>query len=336
MEQKDNIRLTSAELSQLWTSYMNDSMAICVIKYFLVHAEDQDVVSILNDALSLSETHVKEIAAIFESLQQPIPQGFSENDVDLNAPRLFSDTFCFIYLQNMARLGTTAYSFALPLMTRKDIIDYYEKCLTSSSELVVKLTNAMLKKGIYSRTPYIPTSERVEFIEKQGYMHGYFGKRRPLTGFEITSIFVCLMTNIFGKVLLTGYAQVAETKKVREYMARGVKIATKHTEVFESILKEDNLSSPPTWDSEVTTSTVSPFSDKLMMFHTRALSEGSIANYGAATSTAMRHDLILQFFRLATEMGKFGDDGVEIMIDHKWLEEQPTAADREKIFREGN
>ncbi|WP_176555847.1 DUF3231 family protein [Virgibacillus ndiopensis] len=332
MEQ--NKRLTSAELSQLWTSYMNDSMAICVISYFLTYVEDEEVHSVLHDALALSEKHLEEITDIFNTVNQPIPQGFTDSDVDLKAPRLFSDTFSLIYLQNMARLGLMAYSLAFPLMTRKDVINYYDKCLASSAKLITKLTDIMLRRGIYSRSPYIPTTEQVEFIENQGYMHGYFAKRRPVNSVEITAIFVCLMSNIFGKVLLTGYAQVAKSKKVREYMSRGVKIATKQTEVLESILKEGSLSSPSTWDSEVTTSTVAPFSDKLMMYHTRALSVASIANYGAATSTAMRHDLIPHFFRLTTEMGKFGDDGAELMIEHNWFEEPPSAPDRKRIVRE--
>ncbi|WP_090235468.1 DUF3231 family protein [Lentibacillus halodurans] len=61
-----------------------------------------------------------------------MPEGFTENDVDLDAPRLFSDTFALIYLQNMARLGLVAYSFALPLMAQKDTLNFYQKCLDSS------------------------------------------------------------------------------------------------------------------------------------------------------------------------------------------------------------
>jgi hypothetical protein len=35
MEQEKQIRLTSAEVSQLWATYMNDSASIPVITYFL-------------------------------------------------------------------------------------------------------------------------------------------------------------------------------------------------------------------------------------------------------------------------------------------------------------
>lgn len=34
MEDKTNIRLTAAEMSSLWTQYINDTLADCVNTYF--------------------------------------------------------------------------------------------------------------------------------------------------------------------------------------------------------------------------------------------------------------------------------------------------------------
>lgn len=327
-------RLTASELGNLWTSYMSDSMAVCVIKHFLAKAEDKDVIPILKYSLELAQKHVEEITVIFKRENQPIPHGFTDNDVNTKAPRLFSDVFALIYLQNMSRLGLMAYGLALPLSARNDVNDYYHKCLASSAALSKKITTTMLKKGIYTRSPYISTSEDVKFIEKQSYMNGFFGKRRPLAAMEISDIFICELTNIFSKVLLTGYAQTAKSKQVRNYLNQGKNIASKHVEVFSGILQEDDLSAPPTWDSEVTDSTEPPFSDKLMMFHSRALSMGGIASYGGSLATVVRHDLVPQFTRLAAELGKYGDKGAEIMIEHKWLEQPPSAADRDKLINQ--
>ncbi|WP_315907046.1 DUF3231 family protein, partial [Priestia koreensis] len=35
--------LTASELSLLWTSYLNDSMATCGISFFLEHVEDEEI-----------------------------------------------------------------------------------------------------------------------------------------------------------------------------------------------------------------------------------------------------------------------------------------------------
>lgn len=86
-----NARLTSAELSQLWTGYMQDSLSIYILKHFLQTVEDKEIKSILKHTLELSQAHIPKLTAIFESDNRPVPHGFTNQDVNLNAPRLFSD-----------------------------------------------------------------------------------------------------------------------------------------------------------------------------------------------------------------------------------------------------
>jgi spore coat protein CotF len=331
METKRNIRLTSAEIGNLWISYMSDSMAICVLKYFLEKVEDSEIRPVLEYSLSLAQQHVQKITEIFKSENYPIPQGFTDEDVNLDAPRLFSDSYFLIYLQNMARIGLTAYSLALPITVRSDVRDFYNKALSSSAELSDKVTNILLSKGLFTRPPYISVPKKVTFVKKQSFLTGWFGNRRPLEAMEITQLFLCLLTNIFGKTLVMGYSQVAKSQQVREYMIRGKEIANKHIDVFTSLFVEDDLSLPQTWDSEVTDSTVAPFSDKLMMFHTRVLSMAGIANYGTGIAASMRHDIPIHYTRLATEFAQYGEDGINILIDNGWMEEPPHADDHKAI-----
>jgi hypothetical protein len=330
---KHNIRLTTAEIGNLWLSYQNDSMAICILKYFLAKVEDTQIRPVIEYALELSNNHVDRVTKIMKNENFPIPKGFSDEDVNVTAPRLFSDTFYLIYLQNMSRAGLTAYSLAVPLMARSDVLDFYHECLASSAELNIKASKVMLSKGVYSRAPYISIPDNVDFVKKQNYLEGFFkfGDPRPLDTIEITAIFVCILTNILGKILLTGFSQVAKSQTVRGYMYRGTRIASKHIEVFGSLLQKDNLSSPATWDSEVMDSTVSPFSDKLMMYHTRVLSLASIANYGTSIAGSSRHDLAVNYARLTTEFGLFADDGSNIMIENKWMEQPPQADNRKEL-----
>ncbi|MED1467563.1 DUF3231 family protein [Bacillus salipaludis] len=49
-------------------------------------------------------------------------------------------------------------------------------------------------------------------------------------------------------------------------MVKNVTLAGKDAESFDVILQEDHLPMPKRWDAEITDSTVSPFSDKLMMY----------------------------------------------------------------------
>jgi hypothetical protein len=51
---KTNIPLTSSEIASLWTSYLNDSMAIQFLSYFLKIVEDTDVRAIVEMGHSIS------------------------------------------------------------------------------------------------------------------------------------------------------------------------------------------------------------------------------------------------------------------------------------------
>jgi hypothetical protein len=90
LETERNVKLTAAEIANLWTSYQNDTMAICVIQYFLQHVEDEEIRSVLEYALHLSQQHIKEVTKTFNNESLPIPHGFKEKDVNLAAPRLYS------------------------------------------------------------------------------------------------------------------------------------------------------------------------------------------------------------------------------------------------------
>lgn len=55
MDTQPNPELTSAEIASLWGNYQSDSMAIQTISYTLSQVEDEDIRSVLEFALSLSQ-----------------------------------------------------------------------------------------------------------------------------------------------------------------------------------------------------------------------------------------------------------------------------------------
>jgi hypothetical protein len=165
----------------------------------------------------------------------------------------------------------------------------------------------------------------VEFVHKKHFLAGWLGDQRPLTSIEIAFLFFNLQKNVLGTALLTGFCQVASEKHVSQYMDRGAAIARHHCQVFSEFLKLANLPIPMTWDSMVTKSTESPFSEKLMMFHTTALNSAGIGHYGASLGASPRRDLAAAYSRLIIEVGEFSADGAGIMIKNEWLEKPPSA-----------
>lgn len=332
LETSHNSKLDSAEIANLWTSYMNDTMATCVIQYFLQHVEDTEIKALLEYALHLSKQHIQTISQIFTDENIAIPYGFNEADVNLKAPRLYSDSFYLAYLVNMAKFGSNTYTVALANAARSDIRRFYTECGESSAELFNKSASVSISKGLFVRAPFIPAQQQAQYIQKQSFLSGWFG-RRPLTAIEIMDLFFNKQRNEIGVALLIGFSQVATSQKVRDYMVRGKEIAGKHVEIFGSILSECDLPSPSSSDLMVMESTESPFSDKLMMFHTTALIAAGIGYYGASLGTSPRHDLSVHYTRLIGEIGIFADDGAKLMIQNGWLEQPPTAPDRSAIVK---
>lgn len=332
MHVKTDTQLASVEIGTLWTTYMNDSMAVCALKYFLEKVKDTDIRPAIEYALGVSQKHVQDIAGFFSKEGYPIPHGFTDEDVDVSVPPLFHDTFYLLYLRYLGTFGLNAYGVALPIMARRDIVDFFTQSLNESIELTRKITATMQSLGVFMRSPIIEIPDKIDFVKKENFFAGFLG-RRKLTTIEIAHIYANIKNNISGKALVTGFAQVAESDKVKNLMVRGKSIASKNIDVLSNLLKEDDIPASMIWDSFVTTSTETPFSDKLMLFHTTVMNAAGIGNYGTALSTSMRHDIQVDYARLTSDIAQYASDCVSVMIENGWLEQPPQAIDHEALAK---
>src|SRR5690554_2773249 len=71
------VALTSAEVASMWQSYMNDTSAVCTIGSFLTQIEDEEIRSVLEYAMQISQAHVQKLKSFFIEEKIPVPQGFS-------------------------------------------------------------------------------------------------------------------------------------------------------------------------------------------------------------------------------------------------------------------
>ncbi|WP_172840445.1 DUF3231 family protein [Virgibacillus phasianinus] len=326
------IELTSSEVSSLWTAYQADTMMIRGIQYFLVNIEDEDIKETLEFALNLIEEHKNGVEEIFTKEEYPIPQGFTEEDVNLDAPRLFTDKLYLEFILSMSGYTLAAYSAALSQAERTDIIDYFSKVLVNDQILHKKVKELAKEKGIFIRSPFIPKPEQVDFVDSTHFLKGWFTNRRPLLGVEISNLVFNARRNALGQGIITGFSQVARSKEVRQYFERGREISGKHMETLSNTLKECYLSSGAILSTpEVTDSKEAPFSDKYMMFLITTLIASSIGQYGIAISVSPRHDLGVQYSRLIAEIAKYSNLGAKLMINNGWMELPPIAADRKEL-----
>ncbi|WP_378936618.1 DUF3231 family protein [Metabacillus herbersteinensis] len=150
-------------------------------------------------ALELAQSHLQKLTFIFNSEKFLIPYGFKDQeDVEVTAPPLFSDTYYLFYLQQWGQMGLDGYSISLSLAARSDVFEYFSECIDESKELLKKTVNVLLSKGLYIRAPYIVTPKKVDFIKKQSFLTGWLGERRPLTALEITNLYANLQRNVLA------------------------------------------------------------------------------------------------------------------------------------------
>ncbi|WP_428912428.1 DUF3231 family protein [Niallia sp. Krafla_26] len=334
MDNEKQIRLTATEISQLWAQFLNDSASVCILTYFLEKAEDEEIKPVIEYALELSEKHIKKLTSIFIEEKNAVPHGFKiEEDVDLHAPRLFSDNYVLSFINQMSMIGLTTYSASLSGSSRSDITDFYMECNIETMELFKMSKDLLLSKGLYNMSPYLPNLERTDYVKKQRFVWDIIGEKRPLLASEISNLFSNIQRNALGAATLMGFCQVAQEKKVKQFFMRGIEIATKHIKLFGKKLEDSYLPVPTNWASEVTSSSVYSFSDKLMMFFTTGLIGLSIGYYGTAIAQSPRVDIGVMYSRLMVEIQLYSEDGSNIMINNKWLEQPPMALDRDELAK---
>ncbi|PAE44360.1 DUF3231 family protein [Bacillus sp. 7884-1] len=327
---KHSIRLSSAEIGGLWATFIQDNMTICLVKYFLYHNQDEEIKPLLEKALKTAENHIQQISAIFTKENIPLPDSFTDEDINYSAPPLFYDMFGLTFVYMMNRLGMINAGFLTANVAREDVLNFYVTTVNEASLLYKASTELMLSKGIYDRPPMIPYPKQIEYIEKLSYLSGMI-KKRPLNAIEITEIFFNLERNYFSMLLCTALLQVVDDKEIKDFIKEGKEISEKQIRVFLEILVKEQLLGNTSTNTEVTDSTVLPFSNKLIVTLFDALNGIDITLLGHAVSVSMRTDLVVNYQKFIAEILIYAGKGFNLLVDRGWLQQPPMAPNRKEL-----
>lgn len=327
-EQDESQPLTVVEMGKLWTSYMGNSMSSQIITYFLQHCEDEYIRTLLENGLALSKDFLRRIEKVFNAEHFPIPAGFTQEDVNLGAPRLYEDEFYVHYLKYAAKAGMSIYSVAIPLVIREDIREFFIYANQCTMILLGQINNVLFDKKIMVKPPIIPTPEKNDFISKQSYLNGWFGDVRPLHAMEIVHLYDNIENNTTSKALLLGFYQTVKDEKIKSLFKRGLDMTDKAVKQLSERLHNEKLQTPSYLDHLVTASTYPPFSDKIMLFHKFDMFSIKMRSFGNSVAVNGRRDIGALYGRAIANVGLFVDDAANILIDKGWLESPPKALDR--------
>ncbi len=331
---KNNLKLTSSEIGTLWGEYLNGTMTDVVNRYMFSIIEDASIKSIFDDAIKTFEKQKKQLVTFMENEGFPVPIGFTESDLNKGAERLFTDIFCLNYLHIMTLHGLLGHITSLSVSVRKDLRDFYDSCDNDGKRMYHQTIELLLEKGNFQRDPLFYPTKSPEFISSQDYIDGFFGKGRRLNATEIISISFNLKKSILAKSLSIAFSQVTQSEEVRKFLEDSDKTSDGQIQALSKIMKKDNLPVPKSWETEVTTSTDSPFSDKLMLYHIGFLFQTAQAYHGTGLAAAMRTDLVTTYESNILKTLMITKEWFNIMAQNKWLEQPPLAPNRKEIAKE--
>jgi len=331
---KDKLKLTSSEIGSLWAEYVNGTMTDVVNRYMVSIIEDEEIKAIFEDAIKTFEKQKKQMVTFIENEGFPVPIGFTESDLNKGVERLFTDIFCLNYLHIMTLHGLLGHSTALAVSVRKDLRYFYDSCDNDGKRMYHQTIELLLKKGNFQRDPLFYPAKNPEFVSSQDFTDGIFGKERCLAATEIIGISFNLKKSVMAKTLSIAFSQVTQTKEVREFLTDSEKTADQQIQAFSKIMMADNLPVPKSWETEVTTSTNAPFSDKLMLYHTGFLFQTAQAYHGTGLAAAMRTDLVTTYERIILKNLMITKKWFNLMVQNKWLEQPPLAPSRNEIAKE--
>lgn len=329
--------LTASEIGSLWTAYMDDSMAKCVLGEMPKHIQDEDIKVIVQTAYDISHGHLEQLTNLFKQENYAIPNAFSEeNDVYPEAPWLFSDVFCLTFVSHLSILGLVAYSGALSMSIREDMRHYFTQCLSEITDLYNRASQLAIAKGVSPRPPYMEVPKATDYINSKDYLSGLnpFSEKRPLNAIEISHIYMNIMTNDVGSNLCLAFAQTSPTKDVQEFMLRASDQAKKIIQTFISLLTKENMQIPKAPDVNISNSTTQTFSDKLVMFMITQMVASGIGNDALSSAASQRLDLVAKYQKSSMDAGRLAKSGADIMIKYSWLEQPPGIKNKKKLARE--
>lgn len=328
----ETIELTAAEIGHLFTTYIGNTMSKCVLTYFVKTTNDIDIKSITETSLKITNDILNKIKDIYTTVNHPLPKGFTDEDMNLNASKLFSDTFVLNYLRFNQQYALINYSSALVESARDDIREFFSYCVDITRELYNKDQDILLSKGLFIRPPTIPIPNNIGYVHKQSYLNGFLGDKRPINAVEIAHIYSAIETNLIGDITSLAFAQVVKDERIKKLCMRGSIISKKHIKSFSKLLEKDYLNAPTSWNISISSCTESPFSDKLITYHMSSLSSFGIGLYGLSASQCTRTDIIFTFFKYGLAIGLYAKKWLNIMLDNNWIERIPEAADRKELI----
>ncbi len=329
----ENIFPNASEIGHLWASYLAENMSVCMLKFMVAKSKDPDIKPVLQQALDLSSQRINSMENLFNSIHHPIPEGFGDKDVDINAPELFSESFSLAYTRLMNVYIELKYSIALSRSSRQDFRQFFSESINTSWDINQRATDILLAKGLFAKAPHVIIPDRTEIVDDKNYYGSILGGKRPLNALEISHLFHNMEVKQLLSTLKLGFSQVVKSEKIKKYMYKGSLMHRDQASDLGKFLVEENLPACSQLDFHITDSKHSPFSDKLMLAHSTVVTAFCLIEVGFGFTSSARKDIISTLTNISASILADSKDGADLMIENGWLERVPETANRRELIQ---
>lgn len=296
-----------------------------ILEFFIAKSDDQKAKNLMSGLREQLNSKVIEIKTMLHNEGAAPPIGFTKEDVNLGAPRLFDNGFDIMFCRILKEISTGMYVLHLTISYREDVIKLYKELTDLTQTYYTYFTQYLLEKGLLPRPTYVNMPKSVDYLTDKSYLKGsnLLGHKRDLNTVEFGLLYHSVETNITGMQLMTGFAQCAKNEEVKKYFLKGKELSKEILKETGEILFQNDIQPPATPGGTVTSSKEAPYSDKLMMFCTYLLGGFSLGGQGFSTIFNLRNDLMAKSAVFAKDIYEFTREGITIMISNGWMEEPP-------------
>ncbi|MCM3490566.1 DUF3231 family protein [Alkalihalophilus marmarensis] len=330
-----NIQLTASEIGTLWMTYQQKTMLLRMIEHFLLHTEDKKSKKIMMGLHKDISTFTVKIEKLFIQEGHSIPLGYTEQDVNLEAPKLFDQHFDIMCMKLMKAISMGMHVLHVNMAYREDLLILFSDLTALTQKYYNQCSMYLAEKGLFTRPPYLSNDQGIQFVIDKDYFRGnkLVGDERVLNAIEVAHLYHAIENNTIGLTLMIGFAQSAKEKVIQDYFLKGKKLANQVVDDISQIMKKDDIQFTKPPNGALTSSTISPFSDKLMMYCTSLLCSFSLGSNAFGTAFSLRSDLPLKVASLGKSIFDFASEGAKLMAKYGWMEEPPQMIDRRAIMK---
>ncbi len=312
-------------------------MVLRVLEYFIEKADDEKAKEIMTTFYQEVTNYVNVITEIFQKEEAVIPVGYTAQDVNMDAPKLYDNGFDIMFVRLLNEISMGLHSLNITMTFREDIV-LLMKDLTATTQKYYNLcTQYLLEKGLLVKSPHVSMPKAVEFAKGTSYLSGNsmnpFTEKRTLNTVEVAQIHHAIESNILGLQMILGFAQCANEKDVKQYFNEGAELAKSIVKELSETLLQSDLQNPQTSGGNATRSTVAPFSDKLMMYCISLFCSFSMGSGSLGTAFSLRNDLPAKMSIFMKDIFEYAHKGAKIMIKYGWLEEPPQMEERNQMTK---